>query len=375
MRAFGIVCECNPFHAGHRFIMEKARQNGAEAIVAVMSGDFVQRGEPALVSKFARAADLVENGCDLVLELPVRYSLASAEGFAEGAVKLLAASGAADVLFFGSECGDVGLLKEAAELQFSPGVLEETASLAESGLSWPAAREKVLASRGREDISGLLKQPNNILAVEYIKALSKTGASLEALTCARGECPSNAHVIRELYAAGKKVTGLVTGGTLAELEAGATPDPEAWSRIAMYRLRSLSREELGGIEDAAGGLGDRIFSAARSASSLEELYAAAKTKRYTMSRVKRVCCRAVLGTGSSRTSPERLRLLAVGEKGKELLARMGERAALPIRSGLKPDEQGPQALEERRATDLWNLILKNPGPSGEDMTRKLYVRK
>lgn len=380
MRVFGIVCECNPFHSGHRLIMEKARLSGAEGIIAIMSGDFVQRGEPAFLSKFTRARDLADSGCDLVLELPVRYALSSAEGFAKAAVGLLDAAGITDTVFFGSECGDISLLEKAADLETDPELLERTALNAEQGLSWPAAREKALLSMGREDVSVLLKEPNNILAVEYIKAVRASGSRMGFLTVRREKDGRTAHGIRELYSAGGDVSSLLTETDVRELAKGGTPDPEAWSRIALYRLRNMSGQELASLEDVSGGMDSRIYAAAKTAASLEELYAAVKTKRYTMSRIKRVCCRGVLDIKGKREDIPYLRLLAIGERGRELLSLMDGKASLPIISGLKDAEAvspaaAEFAAEEMRATDLYSLIKKTPTPAFEDYTGKLYVKR
>ena len=375
VRVFGIVCECNPFHGGHRLILEKARRNGAGAVIAVMSGDFVQRGEPAMVSKFVRAADLADGGCDLVFELPVRSALSSAEGFAAGAVRLLDAAGIADTLFFGSECGDIALLERAAELELDGELTRETAALAEQGLSWPAAREKALVSMGQEEIASLLNKPNNILAVEYLKALKRSGSAMKAVTVKREDDGLTAHGIRERYLSGEDISSSVSGRTVEELLGGGAPDAGAWSRIALYRLRNMSRQDLAGLEDISGGLDSRIYAAAKTAASIEELYEAVKTRRYTMSRVKRVIARAVLDIKGTGEEPEYIRLLAIGEKGRELLARMDGRASLPVIAGLKGAEGSKAAAEEIRATDLYSLIKRTPTPAFEDYTGKLYVRK
>ena len=374
MRVFGIVCECNPFHAGHRLILEKARENGADAVIAVMSGDFVQRGEPAMVSKFARAADLADGGADLVFELPVRYALSSAEGFAEGAVRLLDGTGIADTLFFGSECGDIRLISEAAGLVSDGRLTSETALLAEQGLSWPAARQRALVSMGHEKAAELLNSPNNILAVEYLKALESTGSSMKALTVKREDDGFTAHGVRERYIRGEDISSLVSERTMEELRRGGTPDREAWSRIALYRLRSMTRQQFAELEDVSGGLDSRIYAAAKTAASLEELYEAVKTKRYTMSRVKRVIARAVLDIKGREGEPGYLRLLAIGERGKELLSLMAGKSVLPVIAGLKSAEGEAEAAEEMRATDLYSLIKRNPTPAFEDYTGKLYVK-
>ena len=145
MTVYGIVCECNPFHRGHQRILDYAYEQGADAVVGVMSGDFVQRGEPAVISKYLRAEQMVRNGFDLVIELPVRFVLSSAQRFAAGAVNLLNSTGAIDVMLFGSECGSLESLSEIAAFLKSEESEKSIRLLQEEGMSYPAARERVCA--------------------------------------------------------------------------------------------------------------------------------------------------------------------------------------------------------------------------------------
>lgn len=176
MKTAGIIAEFNPFHNGHRYLSEQVRTAGASHILAVMSGSFVQRGEPAQLSKWQRAEAALQNGIDLVLELPAPYALGSAERFASGAVALLRAAGCLDVLAFGSESGDIEALKKTAEAcqkAEKGGLLQR---FLKQGLSYPAAREKAVSELAGETAAGLLSSPNNTLGIEYLKAMESLQA-------------------------------------------------------------------------------------------------------------------------------------------------------------------------------------------------------
>ena len=180
----GIVAEYNPFHKGHGALLQYCRERGASHVVAVMSGNFVQRGEPALLSKHARAEMAVRYGVDLVIELPVYWALSGAENFALGAVSLLAAAGC-QRLCFGSECGDAGLLQEAAAALLQQDFITETRERLKTGLSFAAARNQVWAERFGGPLAGLLQAPNNILGVEYCKALIRLGTAMQPCSMRR----------------------------------------------------------------------------------------------------------------------------------------------------------------------------------------------
>lgn len=380
MKVYGIVCECNPFHAGHRYLLDKACELGADAVVAVMSGDFVQRGEPAFLSKFDRARDLADNGCDLVIELPVRYCLSSAERFADAGIGILEATGTVDTVLFGSECGDLETLKKAAELTDDADILDRIDGLCETGMTWPAARSLAVEEAGYPDIAGILDGSNNILAAEYIKALNRRHSTMTPRTVRRGEVKTTAHGVRDTAANGGDVSGMVTAYALGQIRAGETPVPGYWDRIALAALRKLSSEDFSMLEDVTGGLDSRLYAASRTAASLDEFYGAVKTKRYTMSRVKRATVRAILGlTGRDPVVPY-MRILAIGRNGAQVLSEMKDRAELPFSESLRKLAQtggdcSRTAREEITATDLYAILKETPSPAFEDYTRKLYAVK
>lgn len=191
MKIVGIIAEFNPFHNGHRRIFEKARESGADHIVVVMSGDYVQRGLPAITDKFTRCAYALDQGADLVLELPIYYSLGSAEFFASGAISVLNHLGCVDTLLFGSEYEDISTTMEVAKILLEEPV-EYTSQLkkaSKEGLSYPAARQKALTSvlPSLSDKSDLIVSPNNILGIEYTKALLRSGSTIEPMTISRSD--------------------------------------------------------------------------------------------------------------------------------------------------------------------------------------------
>lgn len=191
MKIVGIIAEFNPFHNGHRRIFEKARESGADHIVVVMSGDYVQRGLPAITDKFTRCAYALDQGADLVLELPIYYSLGSAEFFASGAISVLNHLGCVDTLLFGSEYEDISTTMKVAKILLDEPV-EYTSQLkkaSKEGLNYPAARQKALTSvlPSLSDKSHLIVSPNNILGIEYTKALLRSGSTIRPMTISRSD--------------------------------------------------------------------------------------------------------------------------------------------------------------------------------------------
>ena len=196
MRVVGIITEYNPFHNGHKYHIERAKKiTGADYVIAVMSGNFVQRGHPSIIDKYARSMMALSNGVDIILELPVCYATSSAEFFALGAVTLLDRLGIVDYICFGSESGDIKVLKKLARLFNNPGedFQVNIFSYLKEGLSYPAARAKAAAqllspndiSSSNPSLIDAISEPNNILGIEYIKALDKINSSMTPITISR----------------------------------------------------------------------------------------------------------------------------------------------------------------------------------------------
>lgn len=376
MNIAGIVSEYNPFHLGHKYHIDATKQALGEdtAIVCVMSGNFIQRGEPAVFSKNARAEAAV-SGADLVLELPLPWALSSAEGFARGAVGLLGAAGVVSHLSFGSECGDVEALEAAARLLLRPeldGLIREQLS---DGAPYAAARQKALErlSGGKQPV---FESPNNLLGIEYIKAIYDQRLEIEPFTVRRRGGAHDSPEEGELPSAGKLRFRLSTGGDISafvpagcgavlkrEAEQGRGPvfvtDLE---NAILSRLRMLREEDYCALPDAGEGLGRRLCRAAKTEPTLDAVISAAKTRRYALSRLRRMTMCAALGVraGDNEGIPPYIRVLAANGRGLEVLRRMRERARLPLIT--KPadirelDGRAQRIFElENAATDLYCL--------------------
>lgn len=347
MDFIGVVCEYNPFHNGHAYhLRESARLTDDQGVVCVMSGDFAQRGEAALYAKYARAEAAVRGGADVVFELPLPWSLASAEGFARGAVGLLAAIGAT-TLSFGTESEDLGILDTLARRLIEPQTVELIrAKMAdEPELSFAAARQRVLEELCGEGARAL-ETPNNILAVEYLKTIYTENLSLKPLGVRRlgsahdgaGEGNTrSASEIRSLLLRGESADRFMGAAARAVLERDTAqgrgiPSRAAIETAILSRLRMLRREDFLALPDASGGLGERLFRAAGEEPTLDAVFAAVKNKRLAMSRVRRACYCAALGITSNAADgiPPYARLLAANARGREMLAELKETSAVPI---------------------------------------------
>ena len=306
----GIVAEYNPFHNGHARLIEQTRaQLGAVCpVVCVMSGDFVQRGSPAVYSKFARAEAAVRCGADLVLELPLPWSLSSAEGFARGAVGLLGSLGVVTHLGFGSECGELDPLQRVAEALLDPLLGEDLRAELRSGIPFAAARQQAVARRVGA-LAELLQAPNNILAVEYLKAIYDQRLELHPLTVLRTGAQHDrfaegnirsASELRMRIGAGEDVSAFLPRAA-AEIFArektrGRGPVlPEVLESALLSRLRMLPQTVYNALPGATEGLGNSLYRAAHEEPTLDGVLAAAKSKRYALARIRRMTMCAALG--------------------------------------------------------------------------------
>lgn len=376
MKIGAIISEYNPFHNGHKYHIEQTRAAGATHIAAVMSGSFTQRGDAAVYDKHVRARTALENGVDLVVELPARYSLMSAEGFARGAVAIISALGCVDVLSFGSESGDIEALKEASRAIEFTAHTEEFDRLIKRGKSYPAALQEAMLEYYTPDVAELIASPNNTLAIEYLSALDDIASPIEPMTIKRlgaDHDSDDEDVFISASAIRKKIIG---GGDISEfaptVDAPAA-DISRLERAILAKLRTLRAEDFERCYDSIGGLGDRLYKAVRGARSLSEVYFLAKAKRYTLSSIRRAVMCAFLGINKdfAMEKPAYLRVLGMNPRGKEILA--AANCPVPIDTSLKAlsrtsREAARQANFEARCTDIYSLAFSEPRPCGVDFT-------
>lgn len=399
MSIVGIICEYNPFHTGHLLhINETRRSLGADStVVCVMSGDFVQRGEHALYSKFARAEAACRCGADLVVELPLPWALSSAEGFAKGAVSLLSAFGA-EYISFGSEEGDTGPLEEIAKALLDEVFTEEIKELmaSQSSLSFASARQTVLERRMGEK-AALIAKPNNILGIEYIKAINSLGLDVKPFTLARvgsehdgggNDEIKSASELRKLIRQGKDAGRFIPPQALGVLrrehEQGRELDEELFEVALLSRLRALDREDYNRLPDSGDGLGNKLWKAVRTEPTFDAVLASAKSKRYALSRIRRICMCAALGIDAQMPLglPGYGRVLASNEKGFAVLKGMEEKEGFAVIT--KPASANKLSSTERLifqlgadAHDLYSLsyLAKMERKGGKDWRTSPFVVK
>ena len=376
MKIIGIICEYNPLHRGHekqiRYLKDQFPGCG---VVCLMSGNYVQRGMPAIFDKALRAKAAILAGADLVLELPIPYALSSAEGFAAGGVSILA--GFCDALCFGCESGDRDSLMATAQVLLSPDFPEKLRAELDKGLSFPAARQAALGGMGV-----LLEKPNDILAVEYCKAILSRNTRMEPLPIRRtggyhDELPDeenpSATAVRKLILEngdwGKYVPAhlVYTGAAVHTLHAG--------EQSVLYRLRTMTDAEFEALPYGSEGLWRKLMHACRQQSTLEEIIAATKSKRYARTRIDRMVMCAFLGiTGQMLSSPAPYtRVLAFNDAGRSILRKARENGRF-LNIGEKAED--PIQELERRADDLYGLFAVNGSekPGITDDRRVFYSR-
>lgn len=386
MKIAGIVAEFNPLHNGHALLMKKVRKAGFSHIAVVMSGNYTQRGEAACLLKSARCRAALLCGADLVIELPLPFAVSSAENFANGAVSLINLLGCVDSLCFGSESGNIDKLKSCAErileLDSSP-LLSEKLKL---GCSFPAAR----ALAAGEEFSDILRNPNDTLAVEYIKSLIKLGSPIKTFTIKRegarhdetalSMASASASALRTLFSLGRfdEAFSFIpnSAAEIFKSDFSSQRGPFDVKKVELpmlSKIRSMDASQFSLIPDVAEGLENRIFSAAQKSCSLEELYTEIKSKRYTMSRIRRIILCAYLGIDRTYTAslPPYIRVLGFNERGIEILRAAKKSAAVPIfmrhADFANADKISRKIYAlECRSTDLYTLCFPKPLPCGFD---------
>ena len=412
MKSLGIVSEYNPFHNGHKYHIQAARQEfGAESIVCIMSGSFVQRGEPAMFDKWSRAKMALQNGADLVIELPFVYSCQPAEIFSFGAINILNNLGIIDGICFGSELGSSDALTEIAALLINePEEFSQLVKLhLKDGNTYPRSVSLALGAyyRGNEAINAdIWENPNNILGIEYIKSIMLIKSHIVPYTIKRASNQYNdlkitqpiasATAIRQEFndfgMSEKLQTAIPTASfdiIKANIEEGKGPVfMEGYSDILLYRLRTMTIEQISEYISINEGLEYRIKKAADKASCIEELITAIKTKRYTRAFIQRLLCHILIDLKWEKTkvlkqldTPSYCRVLGFNDIGKQLLRNITDNSQCPVINkvaSFKTEEATLNDIFEYdiRSTDIYNLAYSNKANkrAGEDYMRSpIYI--
>lgn len=413
MQAVGIIVEYNPFHNGHKWHVEQARRlSGRQFVVGVMSGNFVQRGEPAIFDKWARAEMAIRSGVDLILEIPTVYAVRSAEYFATGSIRLLNSLGIVDHICFGAEHPDLSILSvlaKAIDSKQTVGALKDELG---AGQTYAAALGRALAKHSAQPPE-VIAAPNNILALEYIRAITKFAPDLIPLPIPRRMAGyhdtyitgsiASATAIRQALQSDSVDTGPATKAlppettTIIEHMRQQGRGPITWAefdQILLAKLRTTSLTKLAELPDVSEGLHNKIKPAALQATGFEELLTALKTKRYSRTRLQRIMVHTLLGT--TRTELQRFdaagplyaRVLAFNDRGRRLIRLIEGRAAIPVitkttqfLSSRERDMHQLTPLQamlsvDTLASDIYTLAMPNPAArrGGADFrTTPLYI--
>ena len=388
MSAVGIIAEFNPLHTGHKRLIDHAHTLG-DTVICAISGNFVQRGDVAILSKSQRTKFALLSGADAVCEMPVLWSMSTAQNFALCGVWQLYNLGCQKIVF-GSECGDIDALKEAAEVLLSDGFFEKACEKAKQGVTFAAAREQAASEMGVDFT--LLRGANNNLGIEYIIAAKKLNLPIEFHTIKRvgaahdsGEIESgfvSSSFIREELHKGnigyterfmpREIRGIINDEHIADIN--------RLEKAILCCLRTKTPSELKNLPDISEGLENKIYFSARVSTSLDELYSSIKTKRYTLARIRRLVLSAFLGLDNRffMTTPPYVRVLGFNENGlSHLKSPQGIIPVITRAAQIKQLDSDAQSVFETecRATDIYNLCLGTPLECGAEQRMKLLKKE
>lgn len=409
-RVIGVVAEYNPFHNGHYYHLQATKEiTGAEYCVAVISGNFTQRGDTSIVNKWAKAYMAICGGADLVIELPTVYSISSAENFASGAVKILDNLKVVDAISFGAEANDLATLNNIANVLYEePKAYTNILSHElKKGISYPAARENALMMylNDIKRYANTLSSPNNILAIEYLKALKIQKSKLEPIMIRRKKVYYNDNKIVDDFASATAIRKLLQGGEYANLrkviprssytiigqesrKGGMVLSLAKYEKEIIYTLRKMTVEEIADLPDVSEGLQFAIKNAANEANNLKDLISNIKSKRYTQTRIQRILLYALLGIDkklmeNSRKVVPYVRVLGFTQKGKSLLSEISRRnPKLNIITSLKKymdqNQNKNKVLAEMLekdifATDVYTLGYIGDSKANLDFTNNMII--
>ena len=407
-RVLGIIAEYNPFHNGHLYHIARTKQEtNAQYIVAVISGNFVQRGNTSIVNKWVKARMALLNGVDLVIELPTVYSISSAENFAEGAIKIFNSLGVVDTISFGMEASDISTLNNIANVLYSEPkeYITMLGHELKKGNSFPKARENALMVylNDIKRYANVLSGSNNILAIEYLKAMKKTKSTITPIGIKREKVLYNDKYIVDEFASATAIRKMLMTNQLndiskvmprnsylklgEELKKGHyVIDLSRFEKEIIYTLRKMSVADVAKLPDVSEGLETSIKNAADSCNTLEELINIVKTKRFTQTRIQRILLYALLGIDKKKMEISRkitpyVRVLGFNNKGKELISEMMNlNPKLNVVTSVKKyiDEVANRNLKEMLETDIlatniYTLGYYSDSYSNLDYTNKIEI--
>ena len=390
-KRIGIIAEYNPFHNGHLYQIQKAKElTGADTVITVMSGNFTQRGDTSLINKFEKAKIALQNEVDMVIELPTIYSISSAENFALGGVKILNEIGNIDYLVFGIEEENLEKLQAIADVlvneddEFKRNIKEEL----DKGNSYPKAREivlkKVLSS---ENVKNIMQKPNNILAIEYLKALKTTNSKIKPFAIKRKNTMHNDENINANYASGiyirklfiennfneiKKVVPKYTYERLLELKNQGTyvSSINDFSDIVIYKIRTMTKEEISQIADVNEGLENSIKLASTTCKTIDEIIDKVSTKRYTKTRISRILTYILLDITKSemeqsKNANQYIRVLGINKKCEGILKTINNN---------KLNRENQLLNIDKKATEIYTIKYPKSVQANLDYTSKFIIK-
>ena len=407
-RVLGIIAEYNPFHNGHLYhVSESKQETGAQYVIAIISGNFVQRGNTSITNKWIKARMALLNGVDLVIELPTIYSISSAENFAEGAIKIFNSLGIVDTISFGMEASDISTLNNIANVLYNEPkeYITMLSHELKKGNSFPKARENALMMylNDIKRYANVMAGSNNILGIEYLKAMKKTKSIINPIGIKRQKVLYNDKYIVDEFASATAIRKMLMTKQLndiskvmprnsylllgEELKKGHyVIDISKFEKEIIYTLRKMSSEEIAKLPDVSEGLENLIKNAADSCNTLEELINIVKTKRFTQTRIQRILLYSLLGITkkqmeiSKKITPY-VRVLGFNNKGKELISEMMTlNPKLNIVTSVKRyiDDIANKNLKEMLETDIlatniYTLGYYSDSYSNLDYTNKIEI--
>ncbi len=378
MKIVGLIAEYNPFHSGHQYHMEKAREiTGADAVIVVMSGNFVQRGAPAIMPKHIRAKAALKSGASVIIELPVCYAAGSAEYFAYGAISLLEKLGCVDIVCFGSECGDIEVLQDLAQIicdepEEYKGFLND---YLKRGNSFPLARQKAMKDFLKSDTAdSVLGEPNNILGIEYLKALYRLNSKIEPYTIKRVSSHYHDEILQEHYSSASAIRKVISEQNEFDWN-GQVPDccvslykesyqlrypvsANDFSILLKYKLLQETKESLTEYLDVSKDLANRILNKLNQFISFEQFCELLKTKETTYSRISRALIHILLDIKASDMKEiEYARILGFHTEASDVLSLIKKKARIPLVTKLTTVENLSLSAKKMLEQDVYAANL------------------